>query len=200
MCIFVSSPLHLSIDVNFCFKSFTYVYRCNFLFQVLYICLSMCMFVSSSSQLSIDVGICLQSLTIVYRCRYLFTITYSCLSMWVLVSNSVQLSIDVSFGFKLCTVVYQYIFWYWKWYVISDWKYRHSIIQLFETKASNTDHAMLTTVLSSASTNISYQIIFNLGAAWRSGLNVWLVMWRSWVRASSRPPLFPWAGNITLIA
>jgi len=32
------------------------------------------------------------------------------------------------------------------------------------------------------------------------GLHVWLVMWRSWVRAPSMAPLFLWARNFTLIA
>ena len=42
--------------------------------------------------------------------------------------------------------------------------------------------------------------IVNEVAEWRSGLHVWLVMWRSWVEPHQRPQMFPWARNITLIA
>ena len=37
-------------------------------------------------------------------------------------------------------------------------------------------------------------------SVWRSELHVWFVMWRSWVRAPSKAPLFPWARNFTRIA
>jgi len=43
-------------------------------------------------------------------------------------------------------------------------------------------------------------LFYNEGVVWRSGLQVWLVMWRSLLRTHQRPPLFPWARNFTLIA
>jgi len=41
---------------------------------------------------------------------------------------------------------------------------------------------------------------YNEGVVWRSGLQVWLVTWRSLLRAHQSPtPLFAWARNFTLI-
>ena len=100
------------IDVYFCFKSFTFVYRCEFLLQVLYICLSMCIFVLSPLHMSIDVIFCFKSFTFVFRCVCLFQVLHSCLLMQVFVYSHLQLSIDVGICLQSLTVVYRCEFWF----------------------------------------------------------------------------------------
>ena len=62
-------------------------------------------------------------------------------------------------------------------------------------------HAISSTVLSDSFMPFKRYSSRSEGAVWRSVLHVWFVMWRSWVRAPSKPPppLFPWARNFTHI-
>jgi len=55
---------------------------------------------------------------------------------------------------------------------------------LFATHCDLISTSLINSLLTDISNNTNYK-----GAAWRSGLHVWLVMWKSWIRAPLKAPV-----------
>jgi len=66
----------------------------------------------------------------------------------------------------------------------------HTILVVKSTTTSiRTNNVHLNKKQYFVNSNFMTLLSYILGTAWRSGLHVWLIMWRSWIRALSKAPV-----------